>query len=92
MGFFLGIVQIIKSFYHNFICSMGSSSLNFQVKTSVRQGCVMSAVLFNLVIGWVMQCTTEDQPRGIRWTLFDTLEDLDFANNIVLLSHMHQHM
>ena len=27
------IVQIIKSFYHNFTCSMGSSSLNFQVKT-----------------------------------------------------------
>ena len=91
-GILLGIVQIIKSFYHNFICSMGSSSLNFQVKTSVRQGCVMSAVLFNLVIGWVMQCTTEDQPRGIRWTLFDTLEDLDFADDVALLSRAHQHM
>ena len=30
---------------------VGSSSLNFQVKTGVRQGCVMSAVFFfNLVI------------------------------------------
>ena len=27
------IVQIIKSFYHNFTCSMGSSSLNFQSKS-----------------------------------------------------------
>ena len=32
-GIPLDIVQIIKNFYHNFTCSMGSSSLNFQVKT-----------------------------------------------------------
>ena len=45
-GIPMRMVQIIKSFYHNFTCSVGSSSLNFQVKTGVRQGCVMSAVLF----------------------------------------------
>ena len=39
-----------------------------------------------------MRRTTEDQPRGIRWTLFDTLEDLDFADDLALLSHTHQHM
>ena len=44
----LHIIQIIKSFYYNFICSVGSSSLNFLVKTGIRQGCVMSAVCFNL--------------------------------------------
>ena len=49
-GIPLHIVQIIKNFYYNFTCSMGSSSPNFQVKTSVHQGCVMSAVLFNRVI------------------------------------------
>ena len=49
-GIPLHVVQIIKSFYQNFTCSVGSSSLNFQVKAGVRQGCVMSAVLFNLVI------------------------------------------
>ena len=88
----LGIVQTIKSFYHNFNCRMGSHSLNFQVKTGVHQGCVMSAVLFNLVVDWVIWCTTGDQPRGIRWTLFDTLEDLDFTDNLALLSHTYQHM
>ena len=30
--------------------------------------------------------------RGIRWTLFSTLEGLDFMDNIVLLSHTHRHM
>ena len=39
-----------------------------------------------------MRRTTEDQPRGIRWALFDTLEDPDFADDLALLSHTHQHM
>jgi len=30
--------------------------------------------------------------RGVRWTLFFTLEGLDFMDNIVLLSHTHRHM
>ena len=62
----LHIIQIIKSFYYNFICSVGSSSLNFLVKTGIRQGCVMSAGLLNLVIDWMMRCITEDHPRCIR--------------------------
>ena len=32
----------------------------------VRQGCVMSTVLFNLVIDWIMKLTTEDRVKGIR--------------------------
>ena len=44
-GIPLRIVQFIKSFYHNFTCSVGNSRLNFHVKTGVGQGCVMSAVL-----------------------------------------------
>jgi hypothetical protein len=36
--------------------------------------------------------TTTDQPRGIQWTLTNKLEDLDFADDIVLLSHSHGHM
>ena len=52
----------------------------------------MSAVFFNLVTDWMMRLTTEDQLRGIRWTLFDTLEDLDFVEDLALLYHTHQHM
>ena len=39
-----------------------------------------------------MQQTTSDRTRGIRWTLFFTLEDLDFADDLALVSHTHQHM
>ena len=70
----------------------GKQQLNFQVKTGGRQGCVMSAVLFNLVIELVMQRLTEEQPRGIRWTLFDTLEDLDFVDDLALVSHPSTHV
>ena len=36
--------------------------------------------------------TTKDAPRSIRWTLFSTLEDLDFADDLALLSHTSDHM
>ena len=86
------LVDIIKSFYNNFTCSLQNSNIMFQVKTGVRQGCVMSSVLFNMVIDWVMRKTTCDTKRGIRWKINTVLEDLDFADDIALLSHTHEHM
>ena len=81
------IVLVIKNFYKNFKCRVEKSNTSFNVKTGVRQGCCMSSLLFSLTIVWVMRQTTADQPRGIRWTLFSTLEDLDFAYDLALLSH-----
>ena len=52
----------------------------------------MSALLFNIAIDWIMRKTMEGQPRGIRWTLLSTLEDLDFADDLALVSHTHQHI
>ena len=51
-------------------------------------------MLFNIVIDWVMRRTTEDKTSGIKlcWTLFSALEDLDFADDLALVSHTHQHM
>ncbi|KAL9978803.1 hypothetical protein ACROYT_G016367 [Oculina patagonica] len=69
-----------------------SGDLSFEIKTGVRQGCVMSSVLFNIAIDWVLRRTMEDQHRGIRWTPFFTLEDLDFVDDIALLSHTRQHI
>ena len=37
----------------------------------------MSPILFLMAIDWVMRETTADKPRGIQWTLFSELEDLD---------------
>jgi hypothetical protein len=43
---------------------------------------------------WIMKNSTDREMRGIRWTttMTTTLEDLDFADDIALLSHRHQAM
>lgn len=86
------LINLIKAFYDNFECTVGDSETSFPVKTGVRQGCVMSSTLFIIAIDWVLRQTTSDEPRGIRWTTFSTLEDLDFADDLALLSHTHQHI
>ena len=56
----------------------------------LRKGCVISAVLLNIVIDWVMKKTMEGPTRGLRWTLFSSLEDIDFADDVALLSNTRQ--
>lgn len=34
----------------------------------------------------------EDQSGGIQWTLFLALQHLDFADDLALVSHTHQHI
>ena len=89
------IVKIIRSLYEDAECSVidgGSQSAWFKVKTGVRQGCNLSGFLFLLVIDWIMRQVTEDKSRGIRWKITTKLEDLDFADDIALISSTFQHM
>ena len=48
-------------------------------------------MLFLLVIDWIMKTTTEGSRTGIQWSLLSLLHDLDFADDIALLSHNHKH-
>ncbi|MCG8432127.1 MAG: reverse transcriptase family protein, partial [Candidatus Omnitrophica bacterium] len=83
------IVQLIRKFYDHFECSIileQTLTEWFEVKSGVRQGCILSPILFLVVIDWVMRQTTSDAPRGIQWTLTSFLEDLDFADDLALLA------
>ena len=40
----------------------------------------------------VMKKTMDGPTRGIRWNLFSSLEDIDFADDVTLLSHIRQHL
>ena len=49
-------------------------------------------MLFLVAIDWVMRKTTGNKRRGIRWTLTSLLEDIDFADDIALLSSTAEHL
>ena len=46
----------------------------------------MSEFLFLLVIDWVMRKTLREGNTGIRWRFTEKLEDLNFTDDLVLLS------
>ena len=51
--------------------------------TGVKHGCLLSPLLFTFCIDWIM-C---HKRTGIIWGMTEELEDLDFADDIALLSH-----
>ena len=55
------------------------------IKTRVKQGCVMSGFLHPLVIDWVIRKTVDNRRMGMRWKFAHILEDLDFAHDLVLV-------
>ena len=58
----------------------------------VRQGCLLSPMIFIMVVDWIMREVESHGKTGIQWTLATQLHDLDFADDICLLSQNLQHM
>lgn len=89
------IVDIIKNSYEGLSCKVihgGQLTEAFQVITGVRQGCLLSPFLFLLAIDWIMTSSTAQGNHGIQWTPWKQLDDLDFADDLALLSHTQQQM
>ena len=42
-----------------------------------------------MVIDWIMKTTTTGRNNGIQWTLWTQLDNLDFTDDLALLSHNH---
>ena len=92
-GFPPKFVTIIRQLYEDATCQVihdGKLTEPFSVHTGVRQGCLLSPTIFLLVIDWIMRQATAGKKTGIQWTFMKQLEDLDFADDISLLSHRHQ--
>ena len=89
------IVSVIKSTYNGAQCRVlhsGTLTAAFVVGSGVRQGCILSPVLFLLVIGDIIQASIAKHRSvckysGIRWKMDSLLQHLDYADDISLLSH-----
>ena len=58
-----------------------------EVKTGVRQGCLLPPLLFLVVLDWVSKNAYEGKCLGLQWTLTQRLEDLDYSDDLCLLTH-----
>ena len=82
-------MSLIKSNYEGMTCRVideGQFSRQFRVQTGVRQDCLLSPFHFLLVIDWIMKMTTKQRRNGSQWTLWSQLDDLDFVDDLALLS------
>ena len=73
------IINLMKNLYQGSsgrVLVNGTTTEKFDIRTGVKQGCVMSGLLFNIVIDWIMQKTLKNSKTGIRWNFDSHLEDL----------------
>ncbi|XP_041349267.1 uncharacterized protein LOC121368594 [Gigantopelta aegis] len=86
------LVNIIRLSYTDFCSQLINGNLlsdPFNINTGVKQWCILSPFLFIIGIDWIMKNMEQSGRRGIQWTFTSMLEDLDFADDICLLSHRH---
>ncbi|KAG7310042.1 hypothetical protein JYU34_004574 [Plutella xylostella] len=81
------IVNIIQSLYNGSTCHVIHDGLigpPIPISTGVKQGCLLSPLLFIIILDDIMRQVSAGS-RGIPWRQ-GQLEDLDYADDIVLLS------
>ena len=87
------IVRMIKLLYEDTECTVSDGckeSAWFKIKTGVKQGCDLLGLLLLLIIDWIMKQVQENGRNGIRWKINNRLDDLDFADDIALVSSSFQ--
>ena len=86
------LVGIIKELYRDAnlkIVHRGKIGPEIKVGSGVKQGCILSPLLFNIVLDYTMRLAkskTASKSMGIHWNTFNRLTDLDYADDIVCLS------
>ena len=76
------IISKVKALYEDFACTVvdGQSTTEWlKIKTGVKQGRSMSALLFLVVVDWAIRNTLQEGNIRIRWKFNTKLADLDFA-------------
>ena len=87
------LVNMIKNSYEGMSCRVihdGQLTKYFEIRTGVRQGCLLSPFISILAIDWIMKTETKGKRNGILWNILTQLDDLDFADDLALMSLSHQ--
>ena len=70
----------------------GKLSESFEMNTGVRQGCLLSLMIFIMVVDWITREVEDQRKTGIQWTPTTELHDLNYADDICLRSQKLHHM
>ena len=82
-------VRLIEELYEGNECCVRVDSTEsqwFPIKTGVRQGCILSPLLFCIGIDWLMRTSVDKETNGVKINRNTWLDDLDFADDIALIS------
>jgi hypothetical protein len=77
-------LNLLKEMYEGFRCKVlheGKFTENCIINTGVRQGCILSPIMFLLVPERILRKTLGGRKTGIKWDIRDRHEDLEFADD-----------
>ncbi|BHF68410.1 hypothetical protein SprV_0301144400 [Sparganum proliferum] len=82
------IIAMIKAYYRSTTARVlvrNNLSQPFGIRSGVRQGCILSPILFNYATDWILGRTVRDSD-GVEFAPGHRLTDLDYADDIALLA------
>jgi len=80
------LVNVIRAYYaatEGRIRSQGQVSRSVKLTSGVKQGCVLSPMLFNWAIDWILKRALEGY-RGVQISDDTWVTDLDYADDVVI--------
>ncbi|BHF74169.1 hypothetical protein SprV_0401725300 [Sparganum proliferum] len=82
------IIAMTKAYYRSTtarVLARNNLSQPFGIRSGVRQGCILSPILFNYAIDWILGRALRDSD-GVEFAPGHRLTDLDYADDIALLA------
>ncbi|BHF79624.1 hypothetical protein SprV_0702274500 [Sparganum proliferum] len=82
------IIAMIKAYYRSTTARVlvrNNTSQPFLIRSSFRQGCILSHILFKYAIDWILGRALQEDD-GVEFAPGHRLTDLDYADDIALLA------